>query len=423
MLAMRLDNGGALLYDPAVMDMFIWDRSRFAKMTPVSKPTPDILYSLGVNAVRISLGKACNNNCAYCQEKAHSDIPDFYPITADIKHVMKELRHVLQNKGEDLITLELWGGEPLLYFDTIKEIIESFHERTFAKQIKWHLTTNGLLLDEDVHAYVIKHNIEVVLSHDGPGQVNRGVDILDGPQKELISDLMKRNLLYISSVITNESISHLHILRYFQKLFPPDVLKLYEGIPLQINDISYLKYTPFRDNLLEYTDAFYDALVNHRIDQHFKLVHSLLGMALNELSLPAKPVYGAKCRSNHPSKFCIDLNGKLINCHSYTDGDFTIFGESCAYGTLADFSVGREPDRCVGFYNDPGCANCPVLFFCRGACPQNDRQLHEYDCKVKFAHHLAILKALIHSLTNRHLVQIEGDYKFSGCDRLPLQSK
>ncbi len=65
-----------------------------------------------------------------------------------------------------------YGGEPLLHPDIIRGVVDDFegHRAATRSRIRFGLTTNGVLLDEEAADFLDRHRFSVVLSHDGPAQ-------------------------------------------------------------------------------------------------------------------------------------------------------------------------------------------------------------------------------------------------------------
>ena len=87
--------------------------------------------------------------------------------------------------------IEFWGGEPFVYWKTLKPLAEALRARYPAAH--FNIITNGSLLDLDKNAWLEKLGFSVGLSHDGPGYHARGADPLDDPEKlAAIMDLWAR---------------------------------------------------------------------------------------------------------------------------------------------------------------------------------------------------------------------------------------
>ena len=120
----------------------------------------------------------CNLNCIYCFEK-YKDPRKTMPIELAKEIIMKEFAKVGESKVNDALKIDLFGGEPLMNFEFIKE----FSEWLWGQDIKIpyiiYATTNGTLLDKDKQEWFKAHKDEIVLvmSVDGDSSMqmkNRG---------------------------------------------------------------------------------------------------------------------------------------------------------------------------------------------------------------------------------------------------------
>lgn len=117
-----------------------------------SKPTSMLL----------SLTNRCNLSCNYCFVKQN-------PQDMTMEIAEKAIAILLDNcklKNEKPF-LNFFGGEPLLKFeDLIVPIVEKYHN-----EISFGITTNGVLLNEDIVDFFVKYDINVLLSFDGVPEV------------------------------------------------------------------------------------------------------------------------------------------------------------------------------------------------------------------------------------------------------------
>ena len=125
----------------------------------------------------ISITNKCNLKCSYCYER-HLNT-EYGCITEEMRDMIADY---IKRQG-NAETVYLFGGEPLLYKDTVKYYCENID----AEQIV--ITTNGTLLDEEFIKWCIdRKNVVINMSHDGKECTERGVDtaVLDANLKILL---------------------------------------------------------------------------------------------------------------------------------------------------------------------------------------------------------------------------------------------
>ena len=147
----------------------------------------------------IMLGEECNFKCTYCMQGDHNEC-----VTQPV--LSNKLLSFLDNyKSKDKTYICFWGGEPLLYFQAIREIVERYKDK-----FMYETVSNGSLLTREIVDFFNKHHIRLNLSHDGKiTERTRKVDVLKNKKiKSLYDDIKIRsiNVTYSSISPSIESI-------------------------------------------------------------------------------------------------------------------------------------------------------------------------------------------------------------------------
>ncbi len=123
---------------------------------------------LGLAAIELNLTFNCNLTCAYCfiREKNQHERMSFATAARAIDLLM-------ERAAFPTVNITLIGGEPLLEFDLIKQIVPYAVDAARRRNIivTWSVTTNGTLLNETILKYFAQNRINMLLSVDG-GQKN-----------------------------------------------------------------------------------------------------------------------------------------------------------------------------------------------------------------------------------------------------------
>lgn len=106
--------------------------------------------------ITIYLGSRCNLNCVYCHRKADEKEPVISDALLTYLKSIKDLQ------------VRFIGGEPTLYMDEVKKVVEAVPDARFG------ITTNGLLFDR-YREYFLNHHFQVCISFDGNESL-RGYD-------------------------------------------------------------------------------------------------------------------------------------------------------------------------------------------------------------------------------------------------------
>ena len=76
-----------------------------------------------------------------------------------------------RSSGVEEVTIGFYGGEPVLEFDLIKQVIDHVEKHYPARKVRYNFTTNLTLFTDEVIDYVLEKNIQIMISIDGPQPV------------------------------------------------------------------------------------------------------------------------------------------------------------------------------------------------------------------------------------------------------------
>ncbi len=126
-----------------------------------------------VKALCLHIAHTCNLNCSYCfasQGKYHGD-----RAVMSFEVGKQALDFLVANSGSRKnLEVDFFGGEPLMNFDVVRELVAYARsiEKEHNKKFRFTLTTNGLLIDDDVIEFANQEMSNVVLSLDGRKEIH-----------------------------------------------------------------------------------------------------------------------------------------------------------------------------------------------------------------------------------------------------------
>lgn len=140
----------------------------------------------------IKVTPKCNLQCVYC----YSNGTEKQSEVIDVKMVESMFNQLFEDSKTYNIICCFHGGEPMLYLDTVKEIINVLSKKYYADRILYTIQTNATLINEKNIEYIKNHMNSVGISIDGVGEINdltrkygngagsfshleRGIDILN----------------------------------------------------------------------------------------------------------------------------------------------------------------------------------------------------------------------------------------------------
>ena len=126
-----------------------------------------------VKALCLHIAHTCNLNCSYCfasQGKYHGD-----RAVMSFEVGKQALDFLVANSGSRRnLEVDFFGGEPLMNFDVVKKLVAYARsiEKQYNKNFRFTLTTNGMLIDDDVIDFANREMSNVVLSLDGRKEIH-----------------------------------------------------------------------------------------------------------------------------------------------------------------------------------------------------------------------------------------------------------
>ena len=126
-----------------------------------------------IKALCLHIAHTCNLNCSYCfasQGKYHGD-----RALMSYEVGKRALDFLIENSGSrHNLEVDFFGGEPLMNFDVVKQLVAYARsiEKQHNKYFRFTLTTNGVLIDDDVIDFANREMSNVVLSLDGRKEVH-----------------------------------------------------------------------------------------------------------------------------------------------------------------------------------------------------------------------------------------------------------
>ncbi len=130
----------------------------------------------------LMLSYGCNLNCTYCFEKCKSASPEKQMSLETVqKIILKEADVVRNSNNYDSLKLDIFGGEPFLRFELIKELCDWVWRIVTDIKVEVYITTNGTLFTPECKAWIRsnRQRISICMSVDGDSEMqmrNRGVN-------------------------------------------------------------------------------------------------------------------------------------------------------------------------------------------------------------------------------------------------------
>ena len=126
-----------------------------------------------IKALCMHIAHTCNLNCSYCFASQGKYQGERAVMSFEVGK--RALDFLIENSGSRKnLEVDFFGGEPLMNFEVVKQLVEYARsiEKEKGKNFRFTLTTNGLLIDDDVIDFANKEMSNVVLSLDGRKEIH-----------------------------------------------------------------------------------------------------------------------------------------------------------------------------------------------------------------------------------------------------------
>lgn len=251
----------------------------------------------------------------------------------------KAIDFFLNHSSEsEKIFISFYGGEPLLKYSLIKTCVEYINEVEKNKSVHYSITTNGMLLEENIINFFIKNNFFLTISLDGPKEVN---DVFrKSPDGKGTFDIINHNinllhnkgyppeLVKLNITITLDSNLNKQMM-YFDRLFKE---KGYSLNPFYVNKRESSLYEIIKENpgslsspyVRELRNKFKQNLINNSVEES-QFMKSLFSARFrkiykrgtsNQFELSYSP--NGACIPGWEKLF-VDVEGKFYICEKMTD--------------------------------------------------------------------------------------------------------
>ena len=368
-----------------------------------------------ITTLKIQMGLSCNYSCDYCSQKFVERMPE--TSKKDIDAFMKKLE-VLEFDESKGLKIEFWGGEPFVYWKTMKPLAELLAEKfeNWERKPRFSVITNGSILTDDIIDWLMMYDFDVAISHDGPGQSVRGPDPFDDPeQKERILGfyrMMKRlgKVISFNPMMNAKNRSRKEVYEWFVNLTGDEFVTLGEGGIVDAYDeegISNSLLTK-KDHFEYRRTAFADIFstggkIGFTIpkEKTFQFTKSVLAHRKSDF-------LGQKCGMDEEQALAVDLRGNVMTCQNVSSLEMSKNGESHHGGTLEDYD-NVSIKSSTHWSNRKECSGCPVLHICKGACMFLDEKFWDISCANSYSDNIPFFVLAIQDITGYIPTLIKGD--------------
>ena len=324
-----------------------------------------------VKALCLHVAHTCNLNCSYCfasQGKYHGD-----RALMSFEVGKRALDFLIEHSGKRRnLEVDFFGGEPLMNWDVVKDLVKYARsvEKEHGKNFRFTLTTNGVLIDDDVIEFSNKEMSNVVLSLDGRKEIhdrlrvdyagNGSYDRIVPKFKKFVESRGGKNY-YMRGTFTHanpdftKDVFHMADMGFTELSMEPVVCAEGDPAGLTKEDIETVKeqYEILADEMLR----------RQQEGRPFTFYHYMLD--LTEGPCIYKRISGCGSGTEY---MAVTPWGDLYPCHQF------VGEESYKLGNIWDGVTNtalREEFRACNAYSRPECKDCWAKLYCSGGCAAN----------------------------------------------------
>ncbi len=329
-----------------------------------------------VKALCLHIAHDCNLKCQYCfaEEGEYHGRRALMPFEVG----KRALDFLVANSGHRVnLEVDFFGGEPLMNWQVVKDLVAYGRslEKPHNKKFRFTLTTNGVLLDDDIIAFANKEMANIVLSVDGRKEVHDKMRPMAGgqgsydliiPKFQKVAESRNQTNYYVRGTFT-----------HFNKYFAADVCHLAD---LGFRQISVEPVVAPESAPYALTEADLPAL----LAEYDKLAAEMIkrkkeGNAFNffhfMIDLKGGPcVYKRLSGCGSGTEYlAVTPWGDFYPCHQFVGQEEFLMGNVDDGITNTDI---REAFKTCNVYSKEKCKNCFAKFYCSGGCAANSYNFH-----------------------------------------------
>ena len=324
-----------------------------------------------VKALCLHIAHDCNLACRYCfaEEGEYKGRRGLMSLEVGLKAI----DFLIANSGNRRnLEVDFFGGEPLMNFDVVKEIVKygREQEKIYNKNFRFTLTTNGVLLNDDIMEFANKEMSNVVLSIDGRKEVNdlmrpsrngKGSYDLILPKFLEFAKQRGQKDYYVRGTFTHNNLDfskdvlHFADLGFKQISVEPVVAEENESYALTWDDVPKIKE--------EYDTLAKEIIKRNKEGKHFNFFHFMI-------DLEGGPcVYKRLSGCGSGTEYlAVTPWGELYPCHQFVGQKEYEMGN--VFDGVKKEEIVDEFKTC-NVYSKEDCKQCFAKFYCSGGCAAN----------------------------------------------------
>ena len=330
-----------------------------------------------VKALCLHIAHDCNLGCKYC----FAEEGEYHGRRALMSFEVgkKALDFLVANSGNRRnLEVDFFGGEPLMNWNVVKQLVEYGRslEEPNNKRFRFTLTTNGVLLNDEIMEFCNREMSNVVLSLDGRKEINdlmRPTRNGHGSSYDIIvpkfqkfaksragKDYYVRGTFTRNNLDFSEDVKHFADLGFEQMSIEPVVGAEDEPYSIKEEDLPKI--------MEEYDKLAVEYIKRKKEGRGFNFFHFMID--LNQGPCVAKRLSGCGSGTEY---LAVTPWGDFYPCHQFVGNEKFLMGNVDTGIVREDI---RDEFKLCNVYAKEKCRNCFARFYCSGGCAANSYNFH-----------------------------------------------
>ncbi|MGN1171720.1 MAG: thioether cross-link-forming SCIFF peptide maturase [Lachnospiraceae bacterium] len=329
-----------------------------------------------VKALCLHIAHDCNLACRYC----FAEEGEYHGRRALMSFEVgrKALDFLVRNSGNRVnLEVDFFGGEPLMNWQVVKDLVAYGRslEEPWHKKFRFTLTTNGILLNDEVQEFVNKEMANVVLSIDGRKEVHDRMRPFRGgqgsydivvPKYQKLAESRNQTNYYVRGTFTRynldfaSDVMHLADLGFEQISVEPVVASENEEYAIRREDIPRI--------LEEYDKLAVELIRRKKEGKGVNFFHFMID--LEGGPCVAKRLSGCGSGTEY---LAVTPWGDFYPCHQFVGQEKFLMGNVDEGILRTDI---RDNFKSCNVYAKEKCKECFARFYCSGGCAANSYNFH-----------------------------------------------